>query len=107
MDPERFQRLKEFYGLDKPWYVQYERYVTGVARFDFGPSLVLRDQSVNDIVRTLASLGDGDFGADYAPARKGEVQHIALDFSRAREELGWEPKVTLEEGLRRTLDSLR
>ena len=63
--------------------------------------------SVNDIVRTLGSLGDGDFEAEYAPARKGEVQHIALDFSRAREELGWEPKVALEEGLRRTLDSLR
>jgi nucleoside-diphosphate-sugar epimerase len=35
------------------------------------------------------------------------VQHIALDPSRAREELGWEAKVELDEGLERTLDSLR
>ena len=35
------------------------------------------------------------------------MQHIALDPSRAREELGWEAKVELEEGLKRTLDSLR
>jgi dTDP-glucose 4,6-dehydratase len=28
------------------------------------------------------------------------------DITRAREILGWEPKVTLEEGLRRTIASL-
>jgi oligopeptide transport system permease protein len=49
--PAVLANLDRKFGLDKPWYVQYERYVTGVARFDFGPSLVLRDQSVNDIVR--------------------------------------------------------
>jgi oligopeptide transport system permease protein len=49
--PAVLANLNRKFGLDKPWYVQYERYVTGVARFDFGPSLVLRNQSVNDIVR--------------------------------------------------------
>jgi nucleoside-diphosphate-sugar epimerase len=33
------------------------------------------------------------------------VQHIALDPSRAREELGWQAQVQLDEGLERTLDS--
>src|SRR4051812_40257831 len=42
--------LNRKFGLDKPWYVQYERYVVNVARFDLGPSLVLRNQDVNDIV---------------------------------------------------------
>jgi oligopeptide transport system permease protein len=49
--PAVLANLNRKFGLDRPWYIQYERYVTGVARFDFGPSLVLRDQSVNDIVR--------------------------------------------------------
>jgi oligopeptide transport system permease protein len=50
--PESIQRnLEAKYGLDQPWYVQYFRYVRGVATFDLGPSLVLRNQSVNDIVR--------------------------------------------------------
>ena len=49
--PAVLANLDRKFGLDKPWYIQYERYVSGVARFDFGPSLVLRDQSVNDIVR--------------------------------------------------------
>jgi nucleoside-diphosphate-sugar epimerase len=32
--------------------------------------------------------------------------HIALYATRARDELGWEPKVQLEEGLERTLASI-
>lgn len=43
--------LDRKFGLDKPWYVQYARYVKGVATFDLGPSLVLRNQDVNGIVK--------------------------------------------------------
>jgi nucleoside-diphosphate-sugar epimerase len=35
------------------------------------------------------------------------VQHIALDPSRTRDALGWEAQVDLDQGLARTLDSLR
>ncbi len=49
--PESIQaNLEEKYGLDRPWYVQYAKYVQGVATFDLGPSLVLRNRSVNDII---------------------------------------------------------
>ena len=63
--------------------------------------------SVLDIVDALDRLSDNGFTADHAPERPGEVQHIALDASRARDELGWEAKVDLDEGLERTLASLR
>jgi dipeptide transport system permease protein len=50
--PEAILRnLEEQYGLDRPWYVQYVRYVRGFARFDLGPSMVLRNRTVNQIVR--------------------------------------------------------
>jgi UDP-glucose 4-epimerase len=62
--------------------------------------------SVLDIVDVLASHEPG-FRAEHAPPRPGEVQHIALDASKAKDELGWEASVALEEGLERTLDSLR
>ena len=62
--------------------------------------------SVVDIVEALARHSDS-FAPEHAPARPGEVQHIALDPSRAREELGWEAKVDLDEGLEKTLASLR
>jgi ABC-type dipeptide/oligopeptide/nickel transport system permease component len=43
--------LERKFNLDKPWYVQYARYVEGVFTFDLGPSLVLRDRTVNDVVK--------------------------------------------------------
>jgi ABC-type dipeptide/oligopeptide/nickel transport system permease component len=42
--------LNRQFGLDKPWYTQYGKYVEGVFTLDLGPSMVLRSQSVNDIV---------------------------------------------------------
>jgi UDP-glucose 4-epimerase len=63
--------------------------------------------SVLDIVEALAAHSSNGFEADHAPARSGEVQHIALDPSRTREELGWEAQVDLDQGLARTLESLR
>jgi ABC-type dipeptide/oligopeptide/nickel transport system permease component len=51
VSPEIQANLDRKFNLDKPWYVQYVLYVKGVATFDLGPSLVLRSQSVNDIVK--------------------------------------------------------
>jgi oligopeptide transport system permease protein len=59
--PAVLANLNRNFGLDRPWYIQYERYVVGVAKFDLGPSLVLRNQTVNDLVkehfRVSAQLG--------------------------------------------------
>src|SRR5215218_4546356 len=66
-----------------------------------------KERSVLDIVAVLNEHAPDGFQPDHAPERPGEVQHIALDPSRAREELGWQAKIELEEGLRLTLDSLR
>lgn len=43
----------------------------------------------------------------YLPRRAGEVLKIALDSSRAARELSWEPRVSLEEGLRHSVDYVR
>ena len=65
------------------------------------------ETSVIELISALKPHAEDGFDAEHAPERPGEVQHIALDPSRAREELGWEAKVELDEGLKRTLDSLR
>jgi ABC-type dipeptide/oligopeptide/nickel transport system permease component len=50
--PESIQRnLERKFHLDDPWYVQYVQYVKNVFTFDLGPSMVLRNRSVNDIIR--------------------------------------------------------
>lgn len=65
------------------------------------------ETSVLDIIAVLAEQASGPFEAQRAPERPGEVRHIALDATRALAELEWKPSVTLAEGLRTTLDSLR
>ena len=50
--PVSIQRnLDRKYHLDKPWFTQYLYYVKGVFTADLGPSLVQRNQSVNDIIK--------------------------------------------------------
>jgi oligopeptide transport system permease protein len=50
--PVSIQRnLDRKYHLDKPWYIQYAYYVKGVFTADLGPSLVQRNQSVNDVIK--------------------------------------------------------
>jgi UDP-glucose 4-epimerase len=65
------------------------------------------ETNVLELVEALAPHADGGFGADHAPERPGEVRQIALDCSRAEGELGWRARVSLEEGLERTLASQR
>lgn len=60
--------------------------------------------SVNDIVRELSRIIGFEEGAIHEPARPGEVQRIYLDASRARQVLGWTPRVPFAEGLRRTVE---
>jgi UDP-glucose 4-epimerase len=43
----------------------------------------------------------------YAPERPGEVEHIALDASRARREMGWEWQVDLAQGVARSVEFYR
>ena len=44
------KNLNRQYHLDKPWYVQYAYYVKGVFTWNLGPSMLQRNQTVNDIV---------------------------------------------------------
>ncbi len=48
--PEIERNLKAKYHLDEPLWKQYARYLAGLARGDFGPSLKYRNHTVNDIL---------------------------------------------------------
>lgn len=63
------------------------------------------ETSVLELGRRLAELRGARFDPVHAPARAGEVRRSALDPGRAFETLGWRPEVSLEEGLRLTLDA--
>lgn len=60
------------------------------------------------IVRKLLEiLGEGEDRIEYVKDRPGHDRRYAIDFSKIRRELGWEPSVDLEEGLRRTVEWYR
>jgi oligopeptide transport system permease protein len=50
LTPEVRASLEAAYGLDAPLPVQLGRYLGGLARGDFGPSLVYRDFTVSDLI---------------------------------------------------------
>jgi UDP-glucose 4-epimerase len=66
-----------------------------------------RGTSVNDIYRALKGLTGYAREAIHAPAKLGETRAIYLDAGKARRELGWEPTVSLEDGLRKTVEYFR
>jgi UDP-glucose 4-epimerase len=63
--------------------------------------------TVNQLYAQLQALTGYSEPAEYAPARPGEVYLQSLDASRAREKLGWTPRMPMDEGLRATVDWIR
>ena len=61
--------------------------------------------TLNELLGEVKGLtGKTGIVADYQPARTGDVRHSLADISRARDFLGFEPRVTLREGLELTID---
>jgi len=60
--------------------------------------------SVLDIVRELNIILGTQIEPIHEAARPGEIQRIYLDASRAKQVLGWEPRVLFREGLSRTVE---
>lgn len=60
--------------------------------------------TINDIWTRLGKATGYQKEAVYAPAKTGETFKIYLDTTRVKNELGWTPKVPLDEGLTRTVE---
>jgi len=59
--------------------------------------------SVRDLARRIGELMGADIEPVHGPARPGDVRDSQADATRAREKLGWTPRVPFDEGLRRTV----
>jgi nucleoside-diphosphate-sugar epimerase len=74
---------------------------TGTLNLASGKTIVIRQ-----LVERIRGLVDPNlplrFGAE--PYRRDQVMHLEADISRLRCATGWEPEVSLEEGLRRTVE---
>jgi len=62
--------------------------------------------SVNQTIEMLKEIIDSNVEIKYIKAQKGDVRHTAADISKARESLGYEPKVRLMDGLCKEVEDL-
>src|SRR5262245_35785385 len=74
----------------------------GIYNIGFG-----RGTSVNEIFQALKPITGYQQMPSYGPAKVGETYRIFLDAKKVGQQLGWEPQVTLEEGLTKTVEYFR
>ena len=63
--------------------------------------------SIKEIFQILKELTGFSGNPHYVEEIKGEVKEIYLDTSLAKKELGWEPKVSIREGLEKTVEHFK
>jgi UDP-glucose 4-epimerase len=62
--------------------------------------------TVNDVAAAIGAVLGKPVEKMFAPPRVGDIRDSWADVTAAREVLGWEPTVNLEDGLRRTVETL-
>jgi nucleoside-diphosphate-sugar epimerase len=60
--------------------------------------------SIKEVVQILNAILNKEIEPAYKKGRVGEVKHSLADISKAREEIGYEPKYKFTEGLRKTVE---
>jgi UDP-glucose 4-epimerase len=64
-----------------------------------------RATSVNELADTIGGVLRRDVEREFEPERAGDVRDSWAEIACARDLLGWEPRITLEEGLRIVADT--
>jgi UDP-glucose 4-epimerase len=66
-----------------------------------------RQTSINQLAQAIQRLLGSDLAPQHVEARPGDVRDSLADIGLARQLLGYEPLISFEEGLRRTVDWYR
>ena len=69
--------------------------------FNIGTGL---EKNVNELFRGLCQIIGESTEEVHGPAKVGEQRRSVLNYTKARTHLGWEPRVSFAEGLRRTVE---
>jgi UDP-glucose 4-epimerase len=65
------------------------------------------ETSINDLLRILVRHTNSTCKEVHGPAKNGEQTRSVIDSSKLRQELSWESRTELSEGLKRTVDYFR
>lgn len=63
--------------------------------------------SLRELLSAISVAAGRDMEPDFGPPRPGDIQHSQADISVARQELGYNPAVSLNDGIARALESFR
>lgn len=61
------------------------------------------ETSLLDLVRIMSEVSGCEITPKFGPVRDGDIYRSMLSNRKAKEDLGWEPQVSLADGLRRTM----
>lgn len=76
----------------------------GGQRFNVGTGVETSDRQLHSLVAAAAGAPDDP---EFHPPRLGDLRQSCLDVGLAKRVLGWEPRVPLADGIRRTVDFFR
>jgi nucleoside-diphosphate-sugar epimerase len=63
--------------------------------------------TVNSMLQQINQITGKDIAPIYGDSRSGDIKHSQADITRARNLLGYQPKISFEEGLRHTIEWYR
>lgn len=63
--------------------------------------------TLNGLFETLKQIAGSDLAAQYVPERPGDVRHSLADISKAKSLLGYDPRVSVRDGLKVAFDWYR
>jgi UDP-glucose 4-epimerase len=63
--------------------------------------------TLNRVIQIIQAMVNSEFEVRYEGKQKGDVRHTFADMTKAAEKLGYQPKVPLEEGLRREYEWIK
>ena len=73
-------------------------------RFNIGTGVETSDRALHTVVAAAAGAPDDP---EFHPARLGDLHRSCLNIDVARRVLGWRPRTTLDDGVRRTVEYFR
>ena len=62
---------------------------------------------IMDLARIISEITQHPRDPEFSPSRQGDILHSVADVSKIRDRLGWRPRVSLEQGLKATIEWMR
>lgn len=102
-DGEQSRDFVHIQDVVEAWMAAIDNEATYGEVFNLGTG---RRRSINELVDViLATFGysRSSYPVHYAPARPGDQRHMAADMTKAFRILKWQPRISFEEGIARTI----